>query len=116
MGTVTSAPVAPLWRPCGARLVLKEVAPLQQRTFFGVITLERAVYAPAPGEAGAGAGCQVRAHRVPLDAEWAVLGLVPPADAPTGLPNPDGGVLAAAPPGPGPARRAPAFAAVVAVT
>lgn len=89
--------------PCGVRLVLKEVAPLQQRTFFGTITLERAVYA--------GAGCQVRAHHVPLDADWAVLGLVPPADA---LPNPDGGVLPAAPPGPGPARLAPAFAAVVA--
>ena len=102
---------------CGVRLVLKEVAPLQQRTFFGTVTLERAVYAP---EAGAGAGCAVRAHRVPLDAEWDVLGLTPlapPADAPggrNGLPDPDGGVLSAAPPGPGPARLAPAFAAVVA--
>jgi hypothetical protein len=89
--------------PCGVRLVLKEVAPLQQRTFFGTITLERAVYA--------GAGCRVRAHHVPLDADWAVLGLVPPADE---LPDPDGGALPAAPPGPGPARLAPAWAAVVA--
>jgi hypothetical protein len=45
--------------PCGVRLVLKEVAPLQQRTWFGTVTLERAVYAPAPGEAGA--RCAVRA-------------------------------------------------------
>jgi hypothetical protein len=89
--------------PCGARLALKEVAPLQQRTWFGTVTLERAVYA--------GAGCAVRAHRVPLDAEWDVLGLTPPAD---GLPDPDGGALPPAPPGPGPARLAPAFAAVVA--
>ncbi len=88
--------------PCGVRLVLKEVAPLQQRTWFGTITLERAVYA--------GAGCTLRAHHVPLDAEWDVLGLTPPTDA---LPDPDGGVLPAAPPGPGPARLAPAFAAVV---
>src|SRR5262249_30293056 len=87
--------------PCGARLVLKEVAPLQQRTWFGTVTLERAVYA--------GAGCAVRAHRVPLDAEWEVLGLTPPVD---GLPDPDGGALPPAPPGPGPARLAPAFAAV----
>jgi hypothetical protein len=94
--------------PCGARLVLKEVAPLQQRTWFGTIMLERAVYAPA---AGAGGGCAVRAHHVPLDAEWEVLGLSPPAD---GLPDPDGGALRAAPPGRGPARLAPAFAAVVA--
>jgi hypothetical protein len=89
--------------PCGVRLVLKEVAPLQQRTFFGTITLERAVYA--------GAGCRVRAHHVPLDAEWEVLGLTPPANE---LPSPDGGALPPAPPGPGPARLAPAFAAVVA--
>lgn len=88
---------------CGARLVLKEVAPLQQRTWFGTITLERAVYA--------GAGCAVRAHHVPLDAAWDVLGLAPPA---TGLPSPDGRALPAAAPGPGPARLAPAFAAAVA--
>src|SRR5919197_339614 len=89
--------------PCGVRLVLKEVAPLQQRTWFGTITLERAVYA--------GAGCAVRAHRVPLDAAWGLLGATPP---PAGLPDPDGGTLRAAPPGAGPARLAPAFAAVVA--
>src|SRR5919206_2135168 len=52
--------------PCGMRLVRKELATLQQRTWFGTITLERAVYA--------GAGCTVRAHHVPLDAEWALLG------------------------------------------
>ena len=87
--------------PCGVRLVLKEVAPLQQRTWFGPITLERAV--------SAGAGCRVRAHRVPLDAAWGLLGAAPrPA-----LPDPDGGALAPAPPGEGPARRAPAFAALV---
>ena len=89
--------------PCGVRLVLKEVAPLRQRTWFGTIMLERAVYA--------GAGCHVRAHHAPLDADWGVLGLTPPADA---LPNPDGGALPAAALGPGPARLAPAFAAVVA--
>src|SRR5262245_23862176 len=87
--------------PCGVRLVLKELAPLQQRTWFGPITLERAVYA--------GAGCRVRAHRVPLDAAWGLLGAAPPA----GLPDPDGGALAPAPPGGGPARLAPAFAALV---
>jgi hypothetical protein len=87
--------------PCGVRLVLKEVAPLQQRTWFGPITLERAVYA--------GAGCRVRAHRVPLDAAWGLLGAAPPA----GVPDPDGGALAPAPPGGGPARLAPAFAALV---
>jgi hypothetical protein len=92
--------------PCGVRLVLKEVAPLQQRTWFGTVTLERAVYA--------GAGCRERAHRVPLDAEWALLGATPPAPGPPSLPDPDGGALAAAPRGAGPARLAPAFAAVVA--
>jgi hypothetical protein len=91
--------------PCGVRLVLKELAPLQQRTWFGPITLERAVYA--------GAGCRVRAHHVPLDAAWALLGAAA-APAAAALPDPDGGALAAAPPGPGPARLAPAFAAVVA--
>src|SRR5207249_7726231 len=30
--------------PCGVRLEYKEVAPLEQRTWFGTITLERAVY------------------------------------------------------------------------
>jgi len=89
--------------PCGVRLVLKETASLQQRTWFGTITLERAVYA--------GAGCQVRAHHVPLDADWALLGVAPP---PAALPNPDGRTLVAAPPGTGAARLAPAFAAVVA--
>lgn len=88
--------------PCGVRLVLKEVAPLQQRTWFGTITLERAVYA--------GAGCQERAHHVPLDAEWQLLGAVP---VPTALPEPDGGVLTAVAPGTGPARLSPAFAAAV---
>jgi hypothetical protein len=87
--------------PCGVRLVLKELAPLQQRTWFGPITLERAVYA--------GAGCRVRAHRVPLDAAWGLLGAAPPP----ALPDPDGGALAPAPPGGGPARLAPAFAALV---
>jgi hypothetical protein len=87
--------------PCGVRLVLKELAPLQQRTWFGPITLERAVYA--------GAGCRVRAHRVPLDAAWGLLGAAPPA----GVPDPDGGALAPAAPGGGPARLAPAFAALV---
>jgi len=89
--------------PCGVRLVRKEVAPLQQRTWFGPITLDRAVYA--------GAGCQVRAHHVPLDAEWALLGTAPP---PSALPDPDGGALPAAAPGVGPPRLAPAFAALVA--
>jgi hypothetical protein len=73
----------------------------QQRTWFGPITLERAVYA--------GPGCRVRAHRVPLDAAWGPLGAGPPA----GVPDPDGGALAPAPPGGGPARLAPAFAALV---
>jgi hypothetical protein len=95
--------------PCGVRLVLKEVAPLQQRTWFGTVTLERAVYA--------GAGCEVRAHHVPLDAEWALLGAEAPAAgaALPALPDPDGGTLAAVAPGTGrrPARLAPAFAAVV---
>jgi hypothetical protein len=89
--------------PCGVRLVLKETAPLQQRTWCGTITLERAVYA--------GAGCRERAHHVPLDAAWALLDVAP---LPTALPDPDGGALVAAPPGAGPARLAPAFAAVVA--
>src|SRR5262245_6861544 len=87
--------------PCGVRLALKELAPLQQRTWFGPITLERAVYA--------GAGCRVRAHRVPLDAAWGLLGAAPPP----AVPDPDGGVLLPAPPGGGPARLAPAFAALV---
>jgi hypothetical protein len=87
--------------PCGVRLVLKEYAPLQQRTWFGPIALPRAVYA--------GAGCRVRAHRVPLDAAWGLLGAAPPA----AVPDPDGGALAPAPPGAGPARLAPAFAALV---
>jgi hypothetical protein len=92
--------------PCGVRLVLKEIAPLRQRTWFGTITLERAVYA--------GAGCTVRAHRVPLDADWGLLGAgAAPAPTPVALPDPDGGALAAVAPGPGPARLAPAFAAVV---
>jgi hypothetical protein len=88
--------------PCGVRLEYKELAPLQQRTWFGTITLERAVYA--------GEGCRDRAHHVPLDAEWALLGAAP---VPTALPDPDGGVLAAVAPGTGPARLSPAFAAVV---
>ena len=88
--------------PCGVRLAYKELAPLQQRTWFGTITLERAVYA--------GDGCRERAHHVPLDAEWALLGAVP---VPAALPDPDGGVLAAVAPGTGPARLSPAFAAVV---
>jgi hypothetical protein len=88
--------------PCGARLEYKEVAPLQQRTWFGTITLERAVYA--------GGGCRERAHHVPLDAAWALLGAVP---VPAALPDPDGGVLDAVAPGAGPARLSPAFAAVV---
>ena len=90
--------------PCGVRLVLKEVAPLQQRTWFGPITLERAVYA--------GAGCRVRAHHVPLDAAWGRLGATAAGGA-AALPEPDGGTLAAVAPGAGPARLAPAFAAVV---
>src|SRR5439155_11667900 len=64
--------------PCGVRLEYKEVAPLQQRTCFGTITLERAVYA--------GAGCAERAHHVPLDAEWALLG----AEVPTAGTAPPG--------------------------
>src|SRR5262245_27675786 len=87
--------------PCGVRLALKEVAPLRQRTWCGPVTLERAVYA--------GAGCRVRAHRVPLDAAWGLLGAAPPP----AVPDPDGGVLLPAPPGGGPARLAPAFAALV---
>jgi hypothetical protein len=42
--------------PCGVRLVVKEVAPLRQRTWFGTITLERAVYAGA----GPPRGCRCR--------------------------------------------------------
>jgi hypothetical protein len=96
--------------PCGVRLVLKEVAPLQQRTWFGTITLERAVYA--------GPDCHQRAHHVPLDADWALLGAVaaPGPAGPTGavaLPDPDGGTLVAVAPGTGPARLSPAFAAAV---
>jgi len=94
--------------PCGVRLRLKEVAPLQQRTWFGTITLERAVYA--------GAGCQVRAHHVPLDAAWALLGAQAPGAGGATLPERDGGTLEAVAPGTGrrPARLAPAFAALVA--
>src|SRR5439155_8464832 len=88
--------------PCGVRLEYKEVAPLQQRTCFGTITLERAVYA--------GAGCAERAHHVPLDAEWGLLGIDP---LPATLPDPDGGTLPAVAPGSGPARLSPAFAALV---
>lgn len=94
--------------PCGVRLERKELAALQQRTWFGIITIERAVYA--------GAACTVRAHHVPLDAAWGLLGAddAPAATgAPGGLPDPDGGTLAPAAPGRGPARLAPAFAAVV---
>jgi hypothetical protein len=90
--------------PCGVRLVRKELASLQQRTWFGPITVERAVYV--------GAACQVRAHHVPLDAAWGLLGAHEPAAA-AGLPDPDGGTLAPAAPGSGPARLAPGFAAVV---
>ena len=99
--------------PCGVRLESKEVAPLEQRTWFGTITLERAVYA--------GAGCAVRAHHMPLDAEWGLLGAESPAagaqpPVPVGLPDPDGGTLVAVAPGTGrrPSRLAPAFATVVA--
>jgi hypothetical protein len=88
--------------PCGVRLEYKEMAPLQQRTWFGTIILERAVYA--------GDGCAERAHHVPLDTEWGLLGAVA---APTALPDPDGGTLAAVAPGTGPARLSPAFAAIV---
>jgi hypothetical protein len=91
--------------PCGVRLVRKEYAPLQQRTWFGTITLERAVYE--------GAACAVRAHHVPLDAAWGLLGATSTTDVPPELPEPDGGTLAPAAPGDGPARLAPAFAAVV---
>jgi hypothetical protein len=91
--------------PCGVRLVLKEVAPLQQRTWFGLLTLERAVYA--------GDGCHERAHHVPLDADWALLGASSVPSVPTTLPDPDGGTLDAVAPGTGPARLSPAFAAVV---
>lgn len=109
--------------PCGVRLVLKEIAPLQQRTWFGTITLERAVYVPAAGAAAA--SCRVHAHRVPLDAAWGLLAAAPPEGTPEGpeaaeagagvaaLPDPDGGTLAPVAPGPGPARLAPGFAAVV---
>ena len=89
---------------CGVHLERKELASLQQRTWFGVITLERAIYA--------GAGCHVRAPHVPLDAAWGLLGAAESPDA-AGLPDPDGGVLMPAAPGTGPARLAPAFAAVV---
>ena len=93
--------------PCGVRLVRKEIASLQQRTWFGTITLERAVYA--------GRSCHVRAHHVPLDAAWGLLGADAPASVVAGatLPDPDGGTLAPVAPGTGPARLAPAFAAVV---
>jgi hypothetical protein len=91
--------------PCGVRLVLKEVVPLQQRTWFGTITLERAVYA--------GSGCHERAHHVPLDAAWALLGAGPAATGPVALADPDGGMLVAVAPGTGPARLSPAFAAAV---
>jgi hypothetical protein len=90
---------------CGVRLERKELAPLQQRTWFGPITLERAVYA--------GAGCTVRAHHVPLDAAWGLLGATTATDDPPDLPDPDGSTLAPAAPGNGPARLAPGFAAVV---
>jgi len=95
--------------PCGVRLTLKEVAPLQQRTWCGTITLDRAVYA--------GADCHVRAHHVPLDAAWALLGTQPlVAGATAALPDPDGGTLVAVAPGTGcrPAHLAPAFATLVA--
>ncbi len=106
--------------PCGVRLVLKELAPLQQRTWFGTVTVERAVYA--------GPGCRERTHHVPLDAEWGLLGPTgaerPPTTAAaattvarswvTRWPDPDGGTLVAVAPGTGPARLAPAFAALVA--
>ena len=72
--------------PCGVRLRRKEVAPLRQRTWCGEVTVERTVYA--------GAGCAVRAHHVPLDAAWGLLGAAPAA----GLPEPDGGTLAPAAP------------------
>lgn len=88
--------------PCGVRLRFKEYAALQQRTWFGTVTVERAVYA--------GAGCGVRAHHVPLDAAWGLLGAAP---VPATLPDPDGGPLVPVAPGEGPARLAPAFAAVV---
>jgi len=101
---------------CGVRLVLKELAPLQQRTWFGTVTVERAVYA--------GPGCHERTHRVPLDAQWGLLGPTgterPPTTAAaattvaTSWPDPDGGTLVAVAPGTGPARLAPAFAALVA--
>jgi hypothetical protein len=87
--------------PCGVRLEFKELAPLQQRTWFGTITLERAVYA--------GEGCHERAHHVPVDAAWALLGAVA---GPATLPDPDGGTLTPVAPGTGPARLSPAFAAV----
>lgn len=92
--------------PCGVRLVLKELAPLQQRTWFGTVTLERAVYA--------GAACHERTHHVPLDAEWGLLGTECPPTSATAWPDPDGGALVPVAPGNGPARLAPAFAALVA--
>ncbi len=88
--------------PCGERLVFKEVAPLQQRTWCGTLIVDRAVYA--------GAGCQERAHHLPLDAAWGLLGATAP---PTALPDPDGGTLVAVAPGTGPARLSPSFAALV---
>jgi hypothetical protein len=88
--------------PCGVRLVFKEYVSLAQRTWFGPVTIERAVYA--------GAGCTERAHHVPLDAAWGLLGALPVHDA---LPDPDGGTVAAVAPGAGTPRLAPAFAAVV---
>jgi hypothetical protein len=113
--------------PCGVRLERQEVAPLVQRTWFGPITLTRTVYA--------GTGCRVRAHQVPVEAAWGLLGTTPaptPAPAPTAgtgagaaaaiLPDPDGGVLAPAAPGKAgdgtgkhrsAPRLAPGFAAVV---
>jgi hypothetical protein len=92
--------------PCGVRLVFKEVAPLQQRTWCGTLIMERAVYA--------GRGCQERAHHVPLDTAWGLLGTAPlAATAASTLPDPDGGTLVAVAPGTGPARLAPAFAALV---
>ncbi|MBI2941705.1 MAG: hypothetical protein HYY04_14840 [Chloroflexi bacterium] len=90
--------------PGGVRLVRKEVAPLCQRTWFGVITLERTVEA--------GQACRVRVHHVPLDAAWGLLGATEPAAADR-LPDADGGTLAPVAPGTGPARLAPGLAAVV---
>jgi len=62
----------------------------------------------------AGTGCQERAHHVPLDAAWDLLGAVPlAATAAATLPDPDGGMLVAVAPGTGPARLSPTFAALV---